>query len=339
MDISKVLKSKYFNSLIWVIILCLLRMPVKEYFQIFMGVPLRLITADILEKVFHILNIDVITQSSILMFENNAMNIDYPCSGISTVYYMLIFIAIIGILKHIPFNFKLIVNVFLCLIFSVLLNIFRVYVIVLFSLDVNTISIAERIHTLFGVMNYAVICCTFLVLNRKNASNVVVKPFNNIVALILLAVLYSVFFFCKSHFQSNTEFKIIQNQKYENLEFSNAEKSLFLKYGAEAEKYNDGENIVVKIKSDNFRALHNPEICLRNQGFKILSSKIKLIENGSIRILKTDKGYIYFWYTNGEKITDDYYKRVFDSIFSKNKVWTMILIYSQKEKEINELFL
>lgn len=333
MDFSKILKSKYFNSFIWIIILCFLRLPVKEYFQIFLGVPLRLITADILEKVFHFLNIDVITQSSILMFENNAMNIDYPCSGISTVYYMLIFIIIIGIIKHIPFNFKLIINLFLCTILAVLLNIFRVYIIVLLSLDINYIVFADKIHILLGIVNYVLICLTFLFVNEKNKSENNTKPLNNILVLVFFIILYSCFLYYRNHFPSHTVFKVIQNLKYENLELSDAEKSLFLRHGAEVEKYNDGENIVIRIKSDNYRAMHNPEICLKNQGFKIYSSTAEIIDSKIVRKLKTNKGFIYYWFTNGNITTDDYYKRVFDSFFTENKVWTLIIVYSLKERK------
>ena len=83
MDIFKTLikNEKTYIRLFWLSILIILRQSVKDYFQIFLGVPFRLISAKVIENIFSLFNIKSVSENSVLIFENNITNIDYPCSG------------------------------------------------------------------------------------------------------------------------------------------------------------------------------------------------------------------------------------------------------------------
>ena len=48
-----------------------------------------------------------------------------------------------------------------------------------------------------------------------------------------------------------------------------------------------------------------------------------------IRSVETDKGFVYYYYTDKVKVVDDYYKRVYYSMFTKSKCWTLVE-YSSK---------
>ena len=83
------------------------------------------------------------------------------------------------------------------------------------------------------------------------------------------------------------------------------------------------------VKSCSWTSHHNPENCIKGSGRKIISSKIIAVGEYFFRVVETDKGYIYFYFSDGLTVTDDYYKRVYYSLFTKSKCWTMVE-YSSK---------
>lgn len=329
--LKTVIGKQYTTQILWAVIFIILRLSVKDYFQIFLGVPLRLISANTIEHIFKILHIDSISQNTILIFENNITNIDYPCSGSSLIYYLLLFMVLICLIKNIRLNIKLILKMCLTIIIASILNIGRIFILTLLSINENLIYIAEKIHTPLGIFNFVCICVLFyFLINISNQKEYPEQNNNYIkyhIVIIILSILAMPVFFAKEKYTDKIkEYKFIQSP-YINLPVSNIEESLFKKYGAEVQKYTDGKQITIKIKSDSWQAVHNPELCLRNQDFTIINSKTVFIDGKQMKHLTTDKGDVYYYYTNGKITTDDYYKRVFDSIFSKDKTWELVLYY------------
>ncbi len=329
MDIFKTLikDEKTYIRLFWLSMLILLRQSVKDYFQIFLGVPFRLISAKVIENIFNLFNIKSVSENSVLIFENNITNIDYPCSGSALLYYVLILAVIICLIKGKKPDFKLIINLFICFGIAVFLNILRIFILILLSFNNDLSNFAHIIHVPLGIINFLLIAILFFfLLNREKAEEQTNKSWKYcaIITYILCAIFYG---YCKLVPEEKTEYKIILHPVYKNLTLNDSEKSLYKKYGAEVQKYNDGKNIIIKIKSKSWQAIHNPDLCLRNQGFKIINSQTRFNDNKQMRMLKTDKGNIYYYYTNGKITTDDYYLRVFKSIFSKDKLWELVIIY------------
>ena len=329
MEIFKTLikDEKTYIRLFWLSMLILLRQSVKDYFQIFLGVPFRLISAKVIENLFGLFNIKSVSENSVLIFENNITNIDYPCSGSALLYYVLILAIMICLIKGKKPDFKLIINLFICFGVAVFLNILRIFILISLSFNNDLSKFAHIIHVPLGIINFLLIAILFFfLLNRERTEEKTNKSWKYyaIITYILSAIFYG---YCKFVPEEKTEYKIILHPVYKNLTLNDSEKSLYKKYGAQVQKYNDGKNVIIKIKSKSWQAIHNPDLCLRNQGFKIINSQTKYSDNKQIRMLKTDKGNIYYYYTNGKITTDDYYLRVFKSIFSKDKLWELVIIY------------
>ena len=329
MDIFKTLikDEKTYIRLFWLSILIILRQSVKDYFQIFLGVPFRLISAKVIENICSLFNIKSVSENSVLIFENNITNIDYPCSGSALLYYVLILAVLICLIKGKKPDFKLIINLFICFGVAVFLNILRIFILITLSFNSDLSQFVQIIHVPLGIINFILIALLFyflLNMNKNREQSNKTWKYHALIIYILGALCYG---YCKLVPEEKTEYKIILHPVYKNLSLSDSEKSLYKKYGAEVQKYNDGKNIIIKIKSKSWQAIHNPDLCLRNQGFKIINSQTKYSYNKQMRMLKTDKGNIYYYYTNGKITTDDYYIRVFTSIFSKDKLWELVIIY------------
>jgi len=322
-------EEKYKERLFWLACLMVLLLPVREYFQCFIGVPIRLLSADVTEKLLHAMNFNTISQNGILIFENNITNIDYPCSGSASIYYVLIFTAIIGILKPLTPGLKTLSKILLSVFLVIFLNIVRIFILVLLSLSPAAADFGNIIHSGLGIINFILALSVLLTEQRKNSvfilkSKIITRNgFNYFLTLIFLICLPV--FIQKPDAANQNKFKIIKHREYKNLEVSAQEKSLYGKYGAEIEKYDDGEKIVIKIKSSSIKALHNPELCLKNQGFIIYERKTVTDGNIVYKELKTNKGNVRYYYTDGEVYLDDYYKKTFFSLKNGSKPWIEVI--------------
>ncbi len=310
------------NRLFWLFSIFFLLLT-KEYFQIFPGTPLRLICASTLEKIFNFFNITSITDSTILIFENNIQQIDYPCSGSLVLFYSLLFSFLVCLIFNSKLNFSLIAKLILVSLLSIYLNTLRIFVLILLNLK-GFLFFSNKIHALFGIINYILVlgCFWFFIKNnsKKNESDNKNYLSKSILAVFFVVISFLYYVKIKTP-NSNPQFEIIKHESKQNLDFSTQEIVYYRKQGAKIEKYKEGEKIVVKIASNSPLTIHNPLICLKNQDFRIIEQKtIMTDEKGFKKRLTTNKGIIYYYFIeeNG-KITDDYYKIAFLSLFNNKK--------------------
>lgn len=348
--LNLILSDKYNNRIMWLYLICLLRLPVKDYFLIFPGVPFRLLSAEIVSRFFYLFGIDSVTVNSVLVFDTNATNIDYPCSGSATIYYLLIFIFIICFFKNINIGKVFLLNTLFSCFLAFILNISRIIILITLSFNkYMNAALFDGIHQAVGILNFILICILFIFLTHRQ--NKQPNPVSHSTAdssspsecsntfIIIALILIIMSFPCFLHKEkTGTKFEIVKSPIYKNLELSPIELKLFGKYGAKVQKYKINDIIIVKITSSNFRSLHNPIVCLRNQGFNIKKEEVCITKNNStVRCLITDKGYIYYFFYDGNKINDDYYKGIFNIAFKTSKELSVVIIYSQSYLDINKI--
>ncbi len=312
------------KRLFWLFLIVVLLFT-KEYFQICFGVPMRLFSASLLERVFGLFNIQSITDSSILVFENSITQVDYPCSGSLTLYYSLFFSFIICFIKNLNLTFYFCFNFFVICLVSVYLNILRIFILI--SLNLAHLSyISDKIHGFLGIVNYILICLLFLFLvckiNKAESKNYLSR-----IVLVFFFIILSTLFFNRIKSPSvNSNFEIIKDKTKQNLDFTKQEILYYQKNGSKIEKYKQDSKIVIRIVSNSPLALHNPLICLKNQGFRIIESKTVVDKKGYKKRLKTNKGIVYYYFIDKDRSTDDYYKIAFLSLFD-NKKRTLVIEY------------
>ena len=81
-SIAQIFEEKRENrtKIFWLSVLTVLFLPIKEYIQIFIGTPIRFISAEIISRIFSVFQIGEISQTAIIMTENNITDIQSSCS-------------------------------------------------------------------------------------------------------------------------------------------------------------------------------------------------------------------------------------------------------------------
>ncbi len=181
----------------------------------------------------------------------------------------------------------------------------------------------------------AVICAIFAYFARKSDNSFeknkpVIKNKFEYFAIFLLVCFFAISFF---NFQKNAQspglLVIKHNEQHQNLALSAIEEEFFKQTGAVVEKYILPNSIIIlKITSNSWRSHHNPINCIKGQGLEVISQETVKIDDYFVKHVKLKTGEAYYFFSDGDIVTDDYYKRAFQSVFSSKKKWTLCVISS-----------
>ncbi len=158
---SLFLSNFYKRKAFWLTCFLVLILPIKEYVQIFIGTPVRFFSAEVIANFFKLIGVKTVTESSVLIFENNLANIDYPCSGTATILVLCLFMCAVGFLLNLKPTFKLFITSLSCLILSVFLNIVRIIILVYCIEIIGAAEFMDKIHAFIGVVNFGCNMCDF----------------------------------------------------------------------------------------------------------------------------------------------------------------------------------
>lgn len=316
-------KTKFF----WITILTILFLPIQEYIQIFIGTPMRFLSAEIISKILNITGFSNITQSSILIFENNITNIDYSCSGASTFWVILVFISLISFFFNIKFSKKIIYISFFSLLALFFLNTSRILILtVLYNISYLKEEILLPVHIGLGIINFIILFCVIVYYLLKTSKETIKsenKHFVNQKFVYVLVLLGLILIPINMNTQKFYSEQVSQIKLSDGMKISTEEAEFFKEHKGSIIKSKENKVIKIKIATNSWRTHHNPINCIKGSGYKILKTKTIIYNNKFIKEVQTDKGYIYYYFSNDEITTDDYYKRVFYSLFQRNKNWTL----------------
>lgn len=323
---AEIFSSKKRNfKFFWLTVLTTLFLPIKEYIQIFIGTPMRFLSAEIISKILNLTGFSNLTQSSVLIFENNITDIGYSCSGSSTFWVILVFISLISLFLNIKFSKKIIYLSIFSLLTLFCLNTSRILILtVLYNAFPIKENILSTVHIGLGIINFLILFCIIVYCLFKLPKKIIQPKYilnkNFIFILILLGIVFiPINLFFKNFYSEQTS----QIKLSDGMKISKEEAKFFTDHNGSIEKSKENNVIKIKVNTDNWRTHHNPINCIKGSGYKILKTKTLVLNNKFIKEVQTDKGYIYFFFSNNEITTDDYYKRVFYSFFQKNKKWTL----------------
>lgn len=328
--------TEHKTRLYWLGFLTIALLPIQEYVQIFLGTPLRFISAEVISKVLTVINISNYSQSSIIFIENNLTNIDYPCSGNSTIGMIFIFVSIIGFCLKTRFTLKTFFILFTSVIVFVLLNMFRMFFLILMNYFNISETVIKILHPSFGLMNFAIIfLCLYYAFSKIKSSEVTKsKHHKGLIPVILLMGIVLLFvkpLFTKDLPKCNNSLIKIDS----GLGLTEKEANFFRNHNAIVDKKLLKEDVLkMTVTTESWTSHHNPENCIKGSGMKIIASETIPVKNGFARSVKTDKGYVYYYFTDGKIKTDDYYKRAFVSIFGGAKNWTLVEFFSKEPLKI-----
>jgi exosortase O len=142
-------------------------LPFGEHLQTFVGYPVRLLTAALVQKGFAAAGVHALGMETILVFENGISQVDIPCSGVKSLWTGGLFLLAATWIEDRPLNLRWLGT---ALAFGVLLlaaNLARVAVLAAVGPVLGWELLAEMLHVPLGVLGFITACAAALVMLRQ----------------------------------------------------------------------------------------------------------------------------------------------------------------------------
>jgi exosortase O len=142
-------------------------LPFGEHLQTFIGYPMRLLTARIVQDGLAAVGAGSIGIDTILVFENGVSQVDLPCSGVKSLWTGMLYLIAATWIERRPLNLRWSL---VALIFSGLLlaaNIARVAILIAVGQVAGWRLAAQMIHVPLGALAFVAACAAALALMRR----------------------------------------------------------------------------------------------------------------------------------------------------------------------------
>lgn len=358
------LSKAHWRAMLLPLLLMILVLPFEHYLDIYLGFPLRLLSAEWAGSILQIGSLTTATVESILMIDNKAAIVDLDCSGIKSLWIGLIFYLLLTWVEKYRVNLRWLLIAFLFIALLVLSNVFRIVILVLLDLVFDLPELAAMFHQSLGLLGFAIssiviwfVLHTFAMKIDCSSSKEInqTKPFTlkqNITATLVIVSIIITFIFLYQPLSSREQPKSDNNRtvtlptKYQSTAtpLTPQEKDFFVNSQASAQKYLlkipvDNKTLsasMVLVWSQAWKAHHVPENCYLSQGYSISDKGVwAMNRKHSLRFLALDKPVNtntskpltgVYWFQSTETNTPDYSSRVYSSLFSPNQEWLMVSI-------------
>ncbi len=295
--------QRLWQNALYFALLFFLCLPLSYHVEIFIGFPLRLLSAKAAQLVLSPLGGGVYSTETILIMENAAANVDLPCSGVKSLFSMAVFSLLFSIMEKCRMNAAWICVFLANCLLAALGNVIRIIALVALCRADVADSVKEALHVPLGMLAFVGACfmarhmlktfCAASAPIRENGTEHydTAQPHERrnsahsssslkdcaLVAAILLA------FICLT--KANTaqtppkKHPPLAVKSAGSLPLSAAEAGLFLRHGVisyDKATFSmhgcQGSAFVVLARS--WRGHHHPEQCLRSEGHVMEQSEI-----------------------------------------------------------------
>ena len=161
------LPAKTWNRGIFVVLLLSMMLPFLVHIQTFLGFPLRVLTAKIVSSFLQIMGIANVSDSTIIVTENNATSIDLPCSGVKSIYAGALFLFAVFYLKKARLSLQMAGVALVFFLSLIIFNIWRVFSLVYIYDVLKMEETADFIHIALGLGGFTVSCLLLWYLTGK----------------------------------------------------------------------------------------------------------------------------------------------------------------------------
>ncbi len=153
----------FLDSLIWqknlpTAILIAIILPHATQFSNGLGVPVRILTANVVEKILSQWHITAISSQEIVVLENGIAHIDAPCSGLKSLWTGLLFLLTATWLEGRIIGLKWVLVCASTITLLVVNNIIRVLILVILNHVINQPIFAKILHLPLGVLGFIFAC-------------------------------------------------------------------------------------------------------------------------------------------------------------------------------------
>jgi exosortase O len=326
-------------------------LPFGEHLQTFVGYPMRIFTAEMVQQGFTAVGIHSIGVDTILIFENGISQVDLPCSGVKSLWTGMLFLLAATWVEARPLNRRwfLVLLLFAPLLFAA--NFARVAVLVFVGQVMGWTLLAEMLHVPLGVLGFVVVCATAAWLWRVRATGSEVinvetdqpAAFSHTLSLcLILAILMMIPLYAQRPQTGLTAvsptWHFPDALQIEPLPLKPDENEWLTRDGATAAdrfrfRWGNSSGTMILITSQTWRAHHRPERCFEVYGLTLDSSQPYLVTaDFPLRLVtlgKSDQRQLYtasYWFQSAARTTDDYGARIWADVTLEREPWVLVSI-------------
>ncbi len=343
--------------------LAMLVLPFEGYLDIFLGFPMRLLSAESAVSLLHALGVETVSSDTVLLIDNRAAIVDIDCSGIRGFWIGGIFYCAITWIERYRVDLRWLVLAAIAASLLFVGNVFRVVLLVLLDLVFDQAHVASALHETLGLFFFSLaLLCSWLLLRRyaqRPVSRVgdpraIAKagqqaPIRSSVTLMLLAIVTVSSYLVSPPSNAEPADPVhtlvleIPSQGFNKEPLNAIEAKFFLDNGASAYKYAavaehagiQHRASVLVVLSGHWKAQHLPEHCYIAQGYKVVSSNTKKINTSNaftpfrqLSLVKNgSQAYTSdYWFQSGDQITVNYSRRVLSQLKNRAVPWAMVSV-------------
>ena len=336
-------------------------LPFGEHMQTFIGYPMRIFTAYLVQHGLLATGVESVGVDTILVFENGVSKVDLPCSGVKSLWTGLLFLLAATWMEKRPLSPRL---GFIALLMAGLLfivNLMRVAILTVTGPVLGWTLLAEMLHVPLGVLGFGVVCLLVVWLLRASPRAVVLAQERTVLHspsspwfapfLIIVITLMSVAYAPRPETgltQASVSWVFPETWQTEAMPLKPDELDWLTRDGAESahrQRFQWGElrGTMILITSKTWRAHHRPERCFEVYGLSLDDSRTHLV-NGQIPVRYVALGdgnhnslrSATYWFQSADQITDDYATRIWADLSPERERWVLVSVLFDEVVDPND---
>ena len=327
-------------------------LPFNSQFNSGLGLPARVITAQVVEQLLSMLHIGAISSYDIIILENGIAHVDVPCSGIKTLLVGTLFLLTATWLEGRKLSLKWLAVCVANFLMLVSANALRVTVLVLVAEVFKQPTYAEILHVPLGIVGLVCACfLSWLMLqnipkftetkNNKFDSQRDVEIFKNqplakpaVIATVAILAVISQLYHVESQKLAIAPLTLPKQIVSESIPLNASEQKFFGNYPAtktEKKRFVSGNlrGSMLTVASTSWQTYHAPELCFVASGIPVNRiEKTQLTPAVTARwlSLKDNQLSATYWLQSPQLTTDNFMSRISSDITHKNHTWVLVSI-------------
>ncbi|MEG4012265.1 MULTISPECIES: exosortase O [unclassified Microcoleus] len=317
-----------------------------------LGLPARVLTAQVVEKLLSVFQIGAISSYDIIVLENGIAQVDVPCSGIKTLLVGTLFLLAATWLESRQLGFKWLAVCAVNFIMLVSANALRVVVLILVAQVFQQPIYAEILHVPLGIVGLVSACFLSWLMLQKIPKISAAKQINlesqrdaeilknqplakaGLIAAVAVLAAISQFYHVESEQVAIAPLKFPQQIISEPIPLNPSEQKFFGNYPdtkTEKKRFISGNlrGSMLTVASTSWQTYHAPELCFIASGIPVNRIERKQLTPAiAARWLSVKDNQLSatYWLQSSEQTTDNFLERIRRDINHKNHTWVLVSI-------------
>lgn len=326
-------------------------LPFGDHMQTFIGYPMRIFTAYLVQHGLLATGIESVGVDTILVFENGVSKVDLPCSGVKSLWTGLLFLLAATWIEKRPLSLHLGIIALLMAGLLFIVNLMRVAILTVTGPVLGWTLLAEMLHVPLGILGFGLVCVVVVWLLRglpradvmAQEIDMPAKPSSHWLALFLIIAiaLMMVAYTPRPQTeltQASMAWVFPENLHTEAMPLKPDELEWLTRDGAESahrQRFQWGElrGTMILITSKTWRAHHRPERCFEVYGLSLDDSRTHLVDGKiPVRYVALGDGNhnsllsATYWFQSANQITDDYAARIWADLSPERDRWVLVSV-------------